>query len=301
LEKETALYEEEDLERALDILTRSSDRLRRSESPRAAFELACLDVTRKALPVDEVVDRLEALESRLAGGLPPAVPEKKKPEPVLDRKTESPRDPIRTTLPTDLPKRAPKPTPAPSLPETPAPLPPLLPRPPTASLGAGWPRVLAAVAAKKPSLEPFLAAARPEMSTEGALRILCRDDFQRSQIALHLALLTDIVQKEVGPIPVACALAPVQPAPPSRISSRADAPMEDAEEATNDDEDAPAPDEEESGTENKPPSPAAPPADDIADTSASSAEAEEIAALEPGLKKVLDRFPGKLKRLEAAP
>lgn len=364
LEKESALYEEEDLERALQILSQTVDRLRRSESPRVSFELACLDLTRGTLPVDELLERLEAMERRLqdggaapmpgpvkkkselTGGLPsseisapstvttphppPAPPSKAIPvgeaflaSPLsLEREKEIlPASVSASPLSSEREKETPmsRTAPAKSFAVPPA-------TPSLSSQGAvtpdslrqAWPRVLDAVAGKKPSLESLLLSARPELSPEGSLRLLCGNEFQRSQIAGNLALLTEIVLKEVGSIPVSCALstaplpaaggpaaAPAQkPSPFERP-----APADDAEEVSDGGEEAPVEEEEEPASAVSPAArPAAAPAsgqrtapaDEWASSSNSLVEASEIASLDPGLKKVLDRFPGKLKKLETA-
>ncbi len=340
-EKEAALYEEEDLERALQILARAAERLRRSESPRATFELACLDLSRKTVPVEEMLDRLEALEARLSSG--GAVPLKKKieitppssektpdeirsdsndqetvrEEPVEARisvgATGSPFDELRGSGIIETASINSKPPPS-SQPPTPS---ADMISPAAQSLQAGWPRVLEAVGMKKPSLEPFLALARPEFSAEGSLRILCRDDFQRSQISAQLALLTGLVQKEIGPYPVSCAVAaapprpttarpatetsPFAPANPPRTAGSPEGrmpppPVEDAEEAS--DDEAPPDEEEDSPV---PKVPAAVLEENQAASTASAEDAGEIASLEPGIKLILDRFPGKLKKLDPVP
>jgi DNA polymerase-3 subunit gamma/tau len=310
-EREAALYAEDDLERCLRILARAADGMRRSESPRATFELACLDAARKTLPLDEILDRLEALEARLGGGAAAPASVKKKPEP------NSPSFPLNMAPP----KRPGSDEGRPASPVEPAQNTPtendagLLPPPaqsakpgpddaaPNDSLRAGWARVVAAVGEKKPSLEPFLASARLVTSPEGALRLLCRDELQRAQIAANLTLLTEIVQREAGPRPVSCAVetAPVPvktaAAPLAGAANPARA-FDDAEEAIDDAE--PPPPDEEPGN----PAPAAPaqnPREGVAASGApppiSDAETGEIAALDPGLKKVLDRFPGRLHRI----
>jgi DNA polymerase III gamma/tau subunit len=318
-EREAALYAEEDLERCLRILARAADGMRRSESPRATFELACLDAARKTLPLDEVLDRLEALEARLGGGAAAPTPVKKKSEPDFPSLPITPAPPKREDpgegRPTSSIERvqgthigkgsghlASPPQPIKRGSDAGA--------APDDALRAGWARVVAAVGEKKPSLEPFLASARLETSPEGAIRLLCRDELQRTQIAAHMALLTEIVQKEAGPRAVSCAVetAPV-PAKTAAVSpARAANPAEtigDAEEAS-DDAEAPPPDEEPGIS-----APAAPggepaaPAKNTPDgggaagahTPMPNAETEEIAALDPGLKKVLDRFPGRLHRI----
>jgi DNA polymerase-3 subunit gamma/tau len=314
LEKEAAFYEEEDLERTLHVLAQTVDRLRRSESPRASFELACLDLSRKTLSVDALLERLEELEQRLADNAPAPGPApsfvKKKPE-----LTEAaPPVPAPAPVPTPAPAAAAPTMPSVSFPERTAP--PARTAAPAAAVDAAslrraWPQVLETVARKKPALESILAAARPELSSEGSLRLLCANDFQRAQIAGSLALLTEIVLKEVGPVPVSCALAPATaaaapPAPlpgaPAPFPARAmppaprPAPVEDAEEVSDDGGEAP-PEEEDAA-----PAPAAKAtaADEWTSSTASAPDAAEIAAMDPGLKKVLDRFPGKLKKLETA-
>jgi DNA polymerase-3 subunit gamma/tau len=320
-EREAGLYAEDDLERCLRILTRAADGMRRSESPRATFELACLDAARMTLPLDEVLDRLEALEARLRGDA--AAPVKKKPEPDPRSLPVAPPPPKREIPdqghPASTGERPPR-TPAGNGPGVfPEPGQPVKPAPkspataPDDTLRAGWARIVAAVGEKKPSLEPFLASARLETSPEGALRLLCRDEFQRAQIAAHLAFLTEIVQKEAGPRPVSCAVetapVPAKPAPvsPLRAVNPAET-VEDAEESS-DEAEPPPPEEEPEQSASPAPGrePAAPTRSAQNDGGAKSAgapmpnvEAEEIAALDPGLKKVLDRFPGRLCRITPA-
>jgi hypothetical protein len=167
------------------------------------------------------------------------------------------------------------------------------------SLRAAWPAVLDAVARKKPSLESLLAAARPELTPEGSLRVICANEFQRSQIAGNLPLLTEIVLDNLGPVPVSCALDAAPAAAPAAPAPRpAPAAVEDAEEASSEEEPSAGDEEEDAPSAPAPARPAAP-AEEWS-SAAVPADAAEAAALDPGLKKVLDRFPGKLKRLETA-
>ncbi|MBK7207939.1 MAG: DNA polymerase III subunit gamma/tau [Elusimicrobia bacterium] len=258
LDAETSNVSLEGLERSVAVLARAVADLRRSESPRVTFELACLELAQDPVPVRELLERLESLEKSLAGGSPlPA-----------------------RTAPVAPPRVAPPPASA-----TPAAVAPVLatpaPRAETdgnADLTSAWSRLTAEMGRTKPSLEALLAAARPEWVAPGVLRVLCDNDFQKGQLAGHERLWSEALHKQIGPFAIQWAVAPAvrpaaRPAPPAPTP-------EPAEEAEVVDDAAP-----ETETEG--------PVVEGADE-----DARAQAAQDPGVRKVLEKFPGKVRRVE---
>ncbi|MBP9128620.1 MAG: DNA polymerase III subunit gamma/tau, partial [Elusimicrobia bacterium] len=68
IEEESTHFPESRLERDLGVLSRAVADMRRSESPRVTFELACLEMAQDAIAVTEILDRLETLEKALRSG-----------------------------------------------------------------------------------------------------------------------------------------------------------------------------------------------------------------------------------------
>lgn len=130
----------------------------------------------------------------------------------------------------------------------------------------------------KPSLEALLAAARPEWVAPGVLRVLCDNDFQKGQLAGHERLWSEALHKQIGPFAIQWAVAPAV-RPPARPAPPAPTP-EPAEEAEVVDDAAP-----ETETEG--------PVVEGADE-----DARAQAAQDPGVRKVLEKFPGKVRRVE---
>ncbi len=66
LKDEAAAYDFSTLERNIRLLSRMIDEMRRSEAPRAVFEIYALRIAQKVLNTRDLVERLEKLESRPA-------------------------------------------------------------------------------------------------------------------------------------------------------------------------------------------------------------------------------------------
>lgn len=259
LTEETRDLSLERLERAVAILSKAVADLRRSESPRVTFELACLELAQDPLPVRELLDRLETLEKSLAAGtpLPPRTAPAARPAP---------------------PPSAPPPASVPS-----APVPSAAPAastPPNASgaadLTSAWSQAAAAVGRTKPSLEGLLSAARPEWAAPGVLRVQCDNDFQKGQLATHERLWVEALQKGVGPFTIQWAVAPLARPPARPATAPAPEPAEEAEVVDD----------------------AAPETDEGPVVEGVDEDARAQAAQDPGLRKVLEKFPGKVRRVE---
>jgi DNA polymerase-3 subunit gamma/tau len=259
LDAETRDLPLESLERAVAILSRAVADLRRSESPRVTFELACLDIAQDPVPVRELLERLDSLEKSLASGQPlPSRPA------AAPRTVPAPASPASST-----PAIAPAPAAAPRA-ETPG----------HTDLAGAWTRMTSDIGRTKPSLEGLLAAARVEWTGPGALRLLCDNDFQKGQLATHERLWSDALRQIVGPFTVQWAVAPAAPAarPPTRPApAPAPEPAEEAEVV-----DDASPESESEGPVVEGP----------------DEDARAQATQDPGLRKVLDKFPGKVRRVE---
>lgn len=253
---------EESLERSVAIFSRAVADLRRSESPRVTFELACLEAAQDLVSVKELVDRLEALEKRLPAGPRP----EDRPAPTAARAT-----------------LAAPPTPAVPASEPPPPPPPAVMGTDPSVLKSAWARLTADIGRAKPSIESLLAAARYAWAGPGVLTVECDNDFQRGQLAAHERLWTDILRKDLGPVTVRLGVAPAPPASPVPPSLRpaAPAPIDDEAEVVDDSGEASA----ETGPVVEGP----------------EEDARETAVQDPGLRKILDKFPGKIRRVDTHP
>jgi DNA polymerase-3 subunit gamma/tau len=287
-ERESALFSQERLERDLAVLSRAVSEMRRSESPRITFELACLDISQDAVPVAELLERLEALEKLIP---PPATfsagADKTVPTPMASPDTRhasgapSAASPANSLPPTgegktDPPSRHNENRP----PDSPA----------VAAAGettwtderlrTPWREMLEEVGKKKPSLETFLAAARVSAMPGRTIQVIFGQEFQRSQAAAHEALWTDILRRLLGgAISLRLAVAAAPPAAPKPPpAARLTAAPDPSDEADAEDEAVEAVLEE--------------PAVDGDDEDPAS-----VAALDPGVKRVLEKFPGKIRRV----
>jgi DNA polymerase-3 subunit gamma/tau len=275
LESEAGALSEERLERDLGVLSRAVADMRRSESPRVTFELACLEIAQDAVSVNELVERLEILEKNLRSGsplpaaasAPPRAPEPARPAPVLE-------------------------TPGRGRAEEPGPAKPAAAAAPSGPWGpdivrSAWAAMVQEVGKKKPSLETFLHSARWSALPGNVLKLAFDQEFQKFQVASQEALWMEILRRHIPrPFSLQMALeapsaAVVETAP---VAPRAPAPE-------------PEPAEEESVVENA--------EDEGPSVSRPSLEGEEedpktITALDPGLRKVLSKFPGRIRRVEGA-
>lgn len=259
LNEETRDLPLERLERAVAILSKAVADLRRSESPRVTFELACLELAQDPLPVRELLERLETLEKSLAAGTP--LPARSAPAARVAAPSPAPPPPPSAAIPSAVPAAAP-PVGASG----------------TVDLATAWASAAAAVGRTKPSVEGLLAAARPEWAAPGVLRVQCDNDFQKGQLATHERLWSDALQKSVGPFTLQWAVTPLaRPAPrPSPAPAPAPEPAEDAEVVDD----------------------AAPETDEGPVVEGVDEDARAQAAQDPGLRKVLEKFPGKVRRVE---
>ena len=251
----------ETLERAVAVLSRAVADLRRSESPRVTFELACLELAQDPVPVRELLERLDALEKSLAGGTP-----------LPPRATPAGRPAPSGATPAPAPT-APPPSATPAAPAS------ANVSGGAADLATAWVNAATAVGRAKPSLEGLLSAARPAWAAPGVLRVQCDNDFQKGQLATHERLWTEALQREVGPFTIQWAVAPLAARPATRPAPAPAPAPEPAEEAEVVDD-------------------AAPEADEGPVVEGGDEDARAQASQDPGLRKVLEKFPGKVRRVE---
>ena len=274
MEKEAALVSEERLERDLAVLSRAVADMRRSESPRVTFELACLEIAQDAVSVNELVERLEILEKALRSGSPLHVP--------------TPAREIRPAPP-PLATPSPKPTPAPaaSIPAPSAPPSPVLSGPWGPDLvRTAWTTMVNEVGHKKPSLETFLHMARWSALPGNVLKLSFDQEFQKTQVATQENLWMDSLRRKI-PIGFTVQYAVESPsAPPAGpIAKRTSPPVPPAAE----------PEEDEVVVETA--------VDEGDGPSAPAVEGEDespesAAALDPGVRKIMEKFPGRVRRAD---
>jgi DNA polymerase-3 subunit gamma/tau len=272
LEVDASAYSVERLERDLGVAARAAADLRRSESPRVTFELACLELSQGLTPVDELIERLEDLEKRLSAGAPPS---------AVFR--APPASPSATSIPPPSPRVGfgpPAASPALRVAETPTPA-PAVPLTGPDGLRAAWVKTLADVEIKKPSLAPFLSSARPRFDSGGGLELACAQEFQKQQLVNQQVFWSDLLRAHAGrPVTVTLTVAAPPPAPAAPRPQPAPV-VEEAEEVVDEEADAPPPVE----------SPA---------TEGEEQDPRALGALDAGLKKVLDKFPGKIRKADPA-
>ena len=274
MEQEAALLSEERLERDLAVLSRAVADMRRSEVPRVTFELACLEMAQDAVSVNELVERLEILEKGLRSGTPPA--------PV-------PPPPVRETPPS-----APPPSPAASRP-TPGPTPRTVEPPsPAPALVSGswgpdlvrtaWTTMVNDVGHKKPSLETFLHMARWSALPGNVLKLSFDQEFQKAQVTAQEPLWMEVLRRKI-PLAFTVQYAVESPVARPAAPTKAPAPVpvntpDDEEEAVVESavEEGDAPGEPQVEGEEESP--------------------ETAAALDPGVRKILDKFPGRVRRAD---
>ncbi len=279
MEQEAALLSEERLERDLAVLSRAVADMRRSEVPRVTFELACLEIAQDAVSVNELVERLEALEKTLRSGPLTIAP----PLPPSDRD-------IRPTFPTlspVLPKASPlehKVT-EPAQPAAPS---------PTVSGSWGpdlvrtaWTTMVNEVGHKKPSLETFLHMARWSALPGNVLKLSFDQEFQKNQVTAQEPLWMDVLRRK---IPLAFTVQYAVETPAARPAGTAPkAPVPVPADTTDDEEEAVVESPVEEGE-----APGEP------QVEGENESPETAAALDPGVRKILDKFPGRLRRADAA-
>jgi DNA polymerase III subunit gamma/tau len=282
------------LERNLQLISHCLEQMRRSESPRVTFELCCLELAQDAVSVEELLNRLERLESSLRDG--GSAPLKKKPDLIRPVSASAvPTEPVpavaeeRSSVSSAIRSAA-------SAPETNGKRPhangvheaPLRPD----QVRTAWVRMIEAIGKAKPLLEPFLLSARWEVSPPNLLIIYCSQDFQMQQIESNLPRIKEFLAENL-PVPflIQCRVAP-KPVPPAGLSAATDEEpiAADAEEAV--DEVLVEQERASTGLPTEPYVPAAEAGDEFVSSDSPD--------LDPGIKKVLDKFPGKLRRIPPA-
>lgn len=276
MEQEAALLSEERLERDLAVLSRAVADMRRSEVPRVTFELACLEIAQDAVSVNELVERLEMLEKALRSGTP----------------IEPPRPtPARETRPAVAPPASMgHPPPAVASPRIPALASSAAEPAVTGSWGpdlvrSAWTTMVNEVGHKKPSLETFLHMARWSALPGHVLKLAFDQEFQKIQVTSQEPLWMEPLRKKIplaftvqyaveAPVarPVAPAPKATPPPPVETADDEEDAVVETAAEETE------APGEPRVEGEEEAP--------------------ETAAAQDPGVRKILEKFPGRVRRAD---
>jgi DNA polymerase-3 subunit gamma/tau len=174
---------EEDVLRAIDVLTRAETDLRWAQDPRVTLELALLKIvqSRRLVPLAELVDRVE----RLAAGAPATAGAASARAP----KASAPL-PLRTAASGEVRATAPSPAPSPAPAETP---------PAAMATGAdGVDALVAAMAAQtRPSLGQALRGARAWTEGENTLVIEVAPDFA-GFAATHVDEYRELARKVGG-------------------------------------------------------------------------------------------------------
>jgi DNA polymerase-3 subunit gamma/tau len=279
LEQEASLISEERVERDLAVLSRTVADMRRSESPRVTFELACLEISQDAVSVAELVDRLEVLEKALRSGTPIPLPT---PPPARDV------HPLPTNSFSPSPQRPPVLAPSPE--------PPPAVSSPVSTAGSGawgpemvrsaWTMMVNEVGHKKPSLETFLHLARWSALPGNVLKLSFDQEFQKNQVVAQEALWMDSLRRKI-PVTFSIQMAIESPGIPDRPALK---PPEKSPSP------APPAAEEEAVVENET-------EEDNGSSNESAVEGEEeapeaLASLDPGIRKILNKFPGRVRRVD---
>lgn len=293
IETESAQFSEQRLERDLGVLSRAVADMRRSESPRVTFELACLEMAQDAIPVTEILERLETLEKALRSGS--SVPVVVAPAPARELK------PVLAPTPPPAATGGPTTTTAPKIPE-----PPPVENGPWGAdaVRTAWTTMVNDVGHKKPSLETFLHTARWSALPGNILKLAFDQDFQKNQVAAQEALWLENLKQRLGsPFSVQYTVeSPVhRPSTEPTITrdtrpSRSNVPLgTNVSSGTNvplgtnvPEEEVVVEEAEESGL-----------SEPVVEGSEESPEA--IAALDPGIRKVLEKFPGRVRRVDGVP
>ncbi len=192
-----------------DRWARALDEASRLPAPRLLYEMAAIDLcaAEPMMPLGDLLQRLDDLESRLRGsrpsgppppGDPPASPPRaKSPPTTAGRSWSSPA--------TSSPSSSPSPSPSSSsssssLPTPPPPSPPPLPAASLDSLPAdeAWRRVLAAFEKKSLSLGAMLAHADVVSLNDGAITLAFPQRFDADRAERHRAEIEAVVSTVLG-------------------------------------------------------------------------------------------------------
>lgn len=276
IDQEASLMSEERLERDLAVLSRAVAEMRRSEVPRVTFELACLELTQDAFSVNELVERLEILEKSLRPG---ASPEPPRPIPPRDPKPSSfPLSPLRQSLSSGLPSKTTDPILSTSSSVSGSWGPELV--------RSAWTAMVNEVGHKKPSLETFLHMAHWSALPGNVLKLSFDQEFQKAQVSAQESLWVEILSRKIPfSFTVQYAVAP----PSVRLSNPASkTPPAAVVEIADDEEDAVADPTDE---ENEAPRP-----QPVEEEEGESPETS--ATLDAGVRKILEKFPGRVRRVD---
>jgi DNA polymerase-3 subunit gamma/tau len=301
IEEESTHFSETRLERDLGVLSRAVADMRRSESPRVTFELACLEMAQDAIPVAEILDRLETLEKALRSGSPvPSV--------AMPASPREPKPTLSSCIPV-LPSAASAPITAVRSPEPPVPESGLWG---AETVRMAWTTMVNEIGHKKPSLETFLHLARWSALPGNILKLAFDQEFQKSQVAAQEPIWLECLKQKIGTtfsIQYAVETPVLRPSAGPTIALKSISPDPDV--PTTPRENSPAPNSR--GT-NPPPGTNVPLGTNVPEevvveeadepeasesiVEGSEESPESVAALDPGIRKVLDKFPGRVRRLE---
>jgi DNA polymerase-3 subunit gamma/tau len=276
MEKESSRLSEERLERDLSVLSRAVGDMRRSEVPRITFELACLEIAQDAVAVNVLVERLELLEKALRSGTPMPAPPLS--IPVRDsRPAVSPPFPQNQKITAEGPAKMAERVPSP---------------PPTTGGGpwgpelvrSAWTTMVNEVGHKKPSLETFLHMARWSALPGNVLKLSFDQEFQKNQVTSQETLWMEPLRRKIpASFTVTYAvetMTVVAPPPVPKSAPPSVEPKGDDEETVFEsaEEESQMPSEPIiEGTEEGP---------------------ESAATQDPGVRKILEKFPGRVRRAD---
>lgn len=276
MEQEAAQLSEERLERDLAVLSRAVADMRRSEVPRVTFELACLEIAQDAVSVNALVERLELLEKALRSGTP-----FEPPRPLPARETRPPVSPPSPAGQRPFSVSSPLSS-EPVAAETPVPV--------SGSWGpdlvrSAWTAMVNEVGHKKPSLETFLHGARWSALPGNVLKLAFDQEFQKIQVAAQEPLWMEPLRKKI-PLAFTVQYA-VDPAPARPVATAPKAATPPPWETADDAEDAVG-----ETTVEESEAPADPRVESEEETP------ETAAAQDPGVRKILEKFPGRVRRAD---
>ncbi|HOW27637.1 MAG TPA: DNA polymerase III subunit gamma/tau [Elusimicrobiota bacterium] len=271
------------LERSLLILSRCVEQMRRSPSPRVTFELACLQLTQKAIPIDELLERLEKLESGIpsgSGNIYMAPPPTRYPPANIQAARPVPEQSAPVA---EKPVPAKPATPSPAVPKNQGTGPAGSTVIDENTLKSAWFQILEAIGKQRPAIEHYIATARLETAPGPVFTFHCNDEFQKNHMAHQSDLLISVFQKFLGQkvhLQFVVDSRPFSGATPA--PAIAEAPQEIVDETL-----AEQKREEE-----------AHPQETYTVQSEDAPLITDMTNIDPGVKKIVSKFPGKLKKID---
>lgn len=199
-------------------LNRTLEQLRSEDSPRLALEQGLFGALEPAVDLAQWVDRLEALEKRLAGAAPAA-----------------PAELPRASSPKPVPHRGHAPSiPQPSMP-SPAPVPVVPPRAPMCGMPENvWPAVIHQLREEKPGLAAYLETARLLPQESGPWKLVFKRAFELEQAKRSLQAIEASLATVAGK-PIVVSLEIGQGKPSASAAADDDEPEESAAETPEND------------------------------------------------------------------